>query len=82
MANIKVAYGTEAQAITCSLAPGSVGLANSATVGRESTAIDNTSNLFLDALVQVQIKNLEHVDPGQTNQRTFHAIIVVVIARH
>jgi hypothetical protein len=52
MANVKAVYGTEAQAITCTLAS----LANSATAGREGTAIDNTSNLFLDALVLVRVK--------------------------
>lgn len=52
MANVKLAYGTEAQAITCTLAS----LASSATAGREATAIDNTSNLWIDALVAVKIK--------------------------
>lgn len=47
MSNIKIAYGAEAQAITITLAS----LANSATVGRESASVDNTTNLFLDALV-------------------------------
>src|SRR5262245_1665541 len=51
MADIKTAYGSEAT-LTCTLAS----LASSATAGRESTAIDNTSNKFLDALVMVQIK--------------------------
>lgn len=48
MAETKVAYGTST-AITITLAT----LASSATGGRESTAIDNTSNLFDDALVYV-----------------------------
>lgn len=52
MATIKALYGTEAQAITCTIAS----LASSSTAGRESTAIDNTTNLFLDALVQVSVK--------------------------
>ncbi|MGH7743852.1 MAG: hypothetical protein ACREQ5_03415 [Candidatus Dormibacteria bacterium] len=38
--------------ITCTIG----GLAASATVGRSSAAIDNTSNLYDDALVTVQIK--------------------------
>jgi hypothetical protein len=59
MSSVKVAYGTEAQAITCTLAS----LANSATAGRESTAIDNTSNLYLDALVMVKVK-LGAITPG------------------
>lgn len=47
MSTIKALYGTSNQAITITLAS----LAASATVGRSSTAVDNTSNLFLDALV-------------------------------
>jgi hypothetical protein len=52
VANIKTAYGTDAQAITCTLGS----LANSATAGRESLAVDNTTNLWLDALVFLTIK--------------------------
>lgn len=48
-ATIKTQYGTEAQAITCTLAS----LANNGQ--RESTVVDNTTNLFLDALVTVRI---------------------------
>lgn len=52
MATIKEQYGTAAQAITITLD----GLANtSSTVGRQSTAIDNTSNLFTDVLIQVAV---------------------------
>ena len=51
----KISYGTST-AITCSLAPGGTGLASSATVGRCSTAVDNTTNLFDDAIVTVSIK--------------------------
>lgn len=50
-ANVKLAFGTEAQAITCTMAS----LASSATAGREGTAIDNTSNLYLDALVMLVV---------------------------
>lgn len=50
MASIKVAYGTST-ALTITLAS----LASSATVGRESTAVDNTSNLWVDAIVQVKV---------------------------
>lgn len=50
MATIKVAYASSAN-FTITLAS----LASSATAGRESTSIDNTSNLYLDALVQVKI---------------------------
>ncbi len=59
MSNVKTAYGTEAQAITCTLAS----LASSATAGREGTAVDNTSNLYLDALVAVSVK-LQSGTPG------------------
>lgn len=50
MANIKANYGTAAQAIACDI----TGLANNAS--RQSDVIDNTTNLFLDALVHVTIK--------------------------
>lgn len=51
MASLKTAYGTEAQAITCTLAS----LASSATAGRESTVISNLTDLFIDALVAVKV---------------------------
>ncbi len=47
---IKSSYGSNNQSITCTIT-------SLATAGaRASTAIDNTSNLFLDALVSVKIK--------------------------
>jgi hypothetical protein len=46
----KAQYGTSGQAITCTLAS----LASGSS--RASTAVDNTSNLFLDAMVQIGIK--------------------------
>lgn len=49
MADIKAKYGSSNQAITITLAS----LADNAY--RESTAVDNSSNCFLDALVQVKI---------------------------
>jgi hypothetical protein len=52
LASIKEAFGTNGQAITCTLAS----LASSATAGRESTVIDNTTNLFLDVLVSLTVK--------------------------
>lgn len=52
MASIKEAFGTNGQTFTCTLAS----LASSATAGREATVIDNTTDLFLDALVMLQIK--------------------------
>lgn len=51
MASIKTAYGTTKQAFTITIDS----LASSATAGRQSTVIDNRTNLFLDALVQVQL---------------------------
>jgi hypothetical protein len=46
MAITKVTYGTST-ALTITLAS----LASSATAGRESTVVDNTSNLYLDAII-------------------------------
>jgi len=51
MSTVKSSYGTSNQAITCTI----TSLANNGQRG--STAIDNTSNLFLDALVQVKVKS-------------------------
>lgn len=51
-ADLKGKLGTNAQTLTCTLAS----LASSATVGRESTAIDNRTNLFLDVAIQMIIK--------------------------
>lgn len=50
MATLKNLYGSNGQAITLTLAS----LANAAY--RQSTAVDNTSNLFLDVLVALKIK--------------------------
>lgn len=50
-ANIKQAFGGDSS-ITCTLAS----LASSATAGRESSAVDNSSNLYFDALVRLDIK--------------------------
>lgn len=50
MATINQLYGTTNQAITCTLPSlGSTSL-------RESTAISNTANLFMDVKIQVKIK--------------------------
>lgn len=51
MATIKPLYGSNAQAITVTLAS----LANGS--AQQSTVIDNTSNLFLDALFQFVVKS-------------------------
>ena len=50
MSTIKSLYGANNQAITCTI----TSLAN--TSKQLSTAIDNTTNLYLDALVQVKVK--------------------------
>jgi hypothetical protein len=49
-ADIKTKYGATATAITITF----TSMASSQTVGRQSTEIDNTTNLFLDALVSVK----------------------------
>lgn len=49
MASIKIAYGTST-AITCTLGSLASGSA------RESTVVDNGSNLFLDAIVNLSVK--------------------------
>lgn len=51
MSTIKSLYGSNGQAITITLAS----LANNS--AQASTAIDNTSNLFVDALVFVSVKS-------------------------
>lgn len=51
MASIKTEYGS-VQALTITLAS----LADSATAGRESTAVSNTTDKFLDVLVSARIK--------------------------
>lgn len=51
MADIKLAYGS-----STNLALTLASLASSATAARESTVVDNGTNKFLDALVQVHVK--------------------------
>ncbi len=51
MGAINTTYGTSNQAITCSLA------SLTTTSSRESTVVDNTTNLFLDALVMLKVKS-------------------------
>jgi hypothetical protein len=51
MSNVKTAYGTNNQAITCTI----TSLANNGQ--RQSTAIDNSSNDWLDARVFVKVKS-------------------------
>lgn len=50
MSNIQQAYGSAAQTLTCTIAS----LTN--TSARASTAVDNSSGLYLDVLVQVKVK--------------------------
>ena len=52
MADVRTGYGTSGQALTITL----TSLADSATVGRESVAVSNTSDKFLDTLVTAKIK--------------------------
>lgn len=52
MSDVKTGFSATAQTLTCTLAS----LASSATAGRESTVIDNSSNKYLDALVMLQAK--------------------------
>ena len=49
-ATIKSLYGTSNQAITCTI----TSLTNNSQ--QQSTSVDNTTNLFLDTLVQVKVK--------------------------
>jgi len=51
MSSVKSAYGTNNQSITCTI----TSLANNGQ--RQSTAVDNSSNDWLDALVFVKIKS-------------------------
>ncbi len=51
MSDIKAKFGTSGQSITCTI----TSLANNGQ--RESTVVDNSSNLFLDALVMVKVKS-------------------------
>lgn len=50
MASVLEAFGTNGQTFTCTLAS----LANGS--ARQSTIIDNTSNLFLDVLMMLKVK--------------------------
>lgn len=50
MADIRTGYGASGQALTITL----TGLADSATVGRQSTSVDNASNRYLDALISAK----------------------------
>src|SRR5262245_33507560 len=49
---IQTSYGSSGNALTITLAS----LASSATAGQESTAVDNTTDKFLDALVFVKLR--------------------------
>jgi hypothetical protein len=52
MADVKTAYGSSGQVITITL----TSLADSSTAGRESTSVSNTTDKFLDVLIQGKIK--------------------------
>jgi hypothetical protein len=64
MANVKSEYGTNGQTITCSIAS----LASAA--ARQSTAVDNTGNKYLDALVMVAVKN--HATTAPTGDKAVY----------
>ncbi len=55
MATIKALYGSNGQAITCTIT-NLTNATNATGAGRSSLAVDNTSNEFLDALVSVKVK--------------------------
>lgn len=55
MSTVKSLYGSNGQAITCTITSLTNGSSASG-AGRSSVAVDNTSNEFLDALVQVKVK--------------------------
>lgn len=59
MASIKTAYGTETTMTTTNLQS----LSSSPTAGWQSDAVDNTSDLYLDALVQVVV-DFANTAPG------------------
>jgi hypothetical protein len=67
MSDIKEALGTEAQTITCSIAT----LANAA--ARESTAVDNSSNLFREVLVMLAVKN--HASSAPTGDKAVYVYV-------
>jgi hypothetical protein len=50
VSDVKTAYGSSGQALTITL----INLADSATVGRESTAVDNSSDKYLDVLISAK----------------------------
>jgi hypothetical protein len=52
MADILTGYGSSGQAVTITLAS----LGDSATAGRESTSVDNSSSKFLDVLITAKVK--------------------------
>jgi hypothetical protein len=70
--SIKEAFGTASQAITCSLAPGGVGLVQGGV--RESVAIDNTTDLFQDAEVEIAVKLQAGTPAAQKSINVYIAI--------
>lgn len=51
MSDVRTAYGASGQALTITLAS----LADSSTAGRESLAVDNSTNKYLDVLIACKI---------------------------
>lgn len=64
MANVLEAFGTNGQTFTCTL----LSLASAA--ARESTVVDNTSNLYLDALVMLKVKT--HASSAPTGDKAVY----------
>jgi hypothetical protein len=72
MTDIKEAFGSVDQAITITLSPGATGIASGN--ARESAAVDNTSLLFHDAEVELQIKLKTGSPSGQKSINVYVAI--------
>lgn len=68
MASIKLVYGTETTMTVTSLAS----LASSATAGWQSAVVDNTTDLYLDALVQV-VLDFANTAPGGSQAAFIYA---------
>jgi hypothetical protein len=68
MANIKTAYGTEVTLTVTALHS----LASSPTAGWQSAVIDNTTDLYLDALVQV-VLDFANTAPGNDKAAYIYA---------
>lgn len=61
MTTFSASYPASAQALTCTVAS----LASSTTAGRSSTPLDNTSNLYEDAALEVKLKTNDSAPTGE-----------------